>query len=950
MKTSSSSLLPLLLHLLSVWLSYHFPPSFSFAVCNAQAPPPPTAPSVSSCQSTEVLFVSQFPADVLSLLGLSPSSTPDILLSSYSMPESSVPLKRHNASTAADAEQLNLPDYWEEGEEGQQGKEGGGGVTSHPSPSHHSRTAPTVMTIRAVVLEGKTMPLWQSHDVALSPPSFDDQATPINIPQQQDYILQQQQQDNILQQHDINNSPQKESEEHASYRPQQQQLLRYFQKHPPPPSYRLSAGGFFVFHPPATPASIFKVLAPVTGVKDMFATMLMLPVIKVAVQTGQGLFVSYKVSATEGQKYKHKHEDERHRVIADVDVQYRRCELKEEEQKRDIPVTISLTVSHCPQMSFTWLVRCTRTEYLQDVARGFHAGRVYTPSRPGDVVADGVTSPTWADVNHAMTLVSKQDGVTDIYVWCAGCSELTLMGGLETKFPSIASDMDVVSAEVHLRKPRGPSDDSAGFYFGSGDMEGDKFLKLRDSELWHFQITYDCHKEGRSVVVVEFPFHSYRNVQFAFQKDCPSPSDLYDHSCSSAGLLSADKSVCCPKSCGTCCGDLCSMRNGGPDSCCCVSIIRSQRTCHDSSPPCVVQGWSGGGDTAYPDTSASISSILSRTHRASDLQQTDADYTPAAGATSAASGSGGSGSGGSGSIVSGSSGGSGSSAASGSGGGGSGSSGGSSGISGGGSSGSIGGSKSSGSSGGGVGVFSRFVRWVLRTILLWCLAGCVILVVLSICDKFTRGHRGRDLIPAVPELFTSFQTAIIRFRRLLSTVRNTKYSFPSSFNPSSSSSSATPAYPPPPPHPRGLGRFFANFSSSSSAGAYESVRHPSINLSTFDADDFDDSLTGTSLPALVMMDARGGGGGRTNNPRATTAAAAGVAGGREWLGKPPASGGGGGGGGGSNVGHTTTTTTLPVVIGGSMGGSKAENGGDVSGGSDSVGQQQVPAEFPYGSI
>eukprot|EP00922_Rhytidocystis_sp_ex-Travisia-forbesii_P051201 GHVS01076024.1.p1 GENE.GHVS01076024.1~~GHVS01076024.1.p1 ORF type:complete len:991 (+),score=186.63 GHVS01076024.1:252-3224(+) len=846
-----------------------------------------TRPSIRSCDATEVLFVSQFPPSLLSILGFPPEASPDITI-----------LTQKQEATTAAAITANLSSQ-----------------TTHHKPRFSetealplqhideatplNTAAPTLLTLRAVVLEGLSLPLWISHDLNLSPTSFSEEL-PTHITTLSTIS-------------------------HAAYRPQQLQLLRYFQQHAPPSTYRTAPGGFVVVNPAHTPASVFKVLAPVTGVRDMFAAMLLLPVIKVRVHAGTGLFVSYKVATTEGEKYEHKHEDEQHRIIADVDIQYRRCELPEDapDAARDIPVTVDLTVSHCSPMSFTWLVRCAKTEFLQDVARGFHAGRLYTPTTPGDIVADGVTVPSWSDVSHAATLMTKEHAVTDVFVWCSGCAELSLTGGLETKFPTIASDMDVVGPEIHLSKPHGVSDDSAGFYFGSGEPTTDKFMKLYDGELWHFRITYDCHKEGRSIVVVEFKFHGFRNVQFAFKKDCAAPSS-FDNSCA-VGLLSADKAVCCPKSCGTCCGDLCSRRNGGPESCCCSSIIRGNRECHNNTPPCVMKATPthSSSQSTFGGSSESMSAILSRTHLSSPFDvplpppgffeshhPTSPPTAPASSSSAAISSATAANSA---TAVNNSATAANSATAT-----------------------------SSGTASRGVGVVSVMVRWLLRQVLLWSFVVCLVLIIVVIYDKYTRGHRGGDLIPGAPELLASFQLTASRAGRLISACsRNAKSLLSSSlstFSYSKSFSNCPPRIP--------LQRLF----SSSTRGGYQSVGHhsqqPAVNLSPFDLEEeeeVDDELTGTtsmpSLPSLPAVRIASFASSQTTSAGSSSAS---------W----------GMLGGDFKQQQATATTGAegwpPVVIGEGVGDSGWPN---ISGGSSSNGgdgssqlQQQRTAEFPYGSI
>eukprot|EP00922_Rhytidocystis_sp_ex-Travisia-forbesii_P051202 GHVS01076025.1.p1 GENE.GHVS01076025.1~~GHVS01076025.1.p1 ORF type:complete len:978 (+),score=168.07 GHVS01076025.1:252-3185(+) len=839
----------------------------------------PARPTIRSCDATEVLFVSQFPPSLLSLLGFPPEASPDITILTQEQEaivaaaNLSPQTTHHTQHSLSETEALPLQHIYE--------------------ATPLNTAAPTLLTLRAVVLEGLSMPLWISHDINLSPTSFSEEL-PAHITTLSTVT-------------------------HAAYRPQQVQLLRYFQQHVPPSTYRTGPGGFVVVDPTHTPASVFKVLAPVTGVRDVFAAMLLLPVIKVRVHAGTGLFVSYKVATTEGEKYEHKHEDEQHRIIADVDIQYRRCELSEgapQDTARDIPITVDLTVSHCSPMSFTWLVRCAKTEFLQDVARGFHVGRLYTPTTPGDIVADGVTVPSWSDVSHASTLMTKEHAVTDVFVWCSGCAELSLTGGLETKFPTIASDMDVVGPEIHLSKPHGVSDDSAGFYFGSGEPTTDKFMKLHDGELWHFRITYDCHKEGRSIVVVEFQFHGFRNVQFAFKKDCAAPSS-FDNSCA-VGLLSADKAVCCPKSCGTCCGDLCSRRNGGPESCCCSSIIRSNRECHNNTPPCVMKATPthSSSHSSFDGTSESMSAILSRTHHlsspfdvplpppgffesrhptsppaAASSNSSSAAAVNSAAVTTAATNSAAANSG----TVS-------------------------------------------------VGVFSVMLRWLLRQILLWSFVVCVVLIIVVIYDKYSRGHRGGDLIPGALELLASFQLTASRAGRIILSCcsRNAK-SLLSSLSSLSFSKSSFSKCPPRIP----LERLFS--SSDPRGGGYQSVGHhhnsrqqPAVNLSPFDLEEeVDDELTGTtsmpSLPSLPAVRISSFVSSQTTSA-ASSSAAWGTLGGDFTQQQGTATGGGG----------------WPAVVigGGGVGGDSSvwPSGGNNGGDGSSQLQQQRTAEFPYGSI
>eukprot|EP00750_Incisomonas_marina_P007110 INCI14767.2.p1 GENE.INCI14767.2~~INCI14767.2.p1 ORF type:complete len:230 (+),score=44.66 INCI14767.2:179-868(+) len=60
-----------------------------------------------------------------------------------------------------------------------------------------------------------------------------------------------------------------------------------------------------------------------------------------------------------------------------------------------------------------------------------------------------------------------------------------------------------------------------------------------------------------------------------------------DPNCTS-GMLSADKTVCCPKSCGECGGGSCNTRPGGKENCCELEIKATGKACSQNDAPCVV--------------------------------------------------------------------------------------------------------------------------------------------------------------------------------------------------------------------------------------------------------------------------------------------------------------------------------------------------------------------------
>ncbi|CAJ1382372.1 unnamed protein product [Effrenium voratum] len=77
-----------------------------------------------------------------------------------------------------------------------------------------------------------------------------------------------------------------------------------------------------------------------------------------------------------------------------------------------------------------------------------------------------------------------------------------------------------------------------------------------------------------------------RTHEKPFLRDLTAPASTASGKCL-AGIQS--QTVCCPKSCQTCGGPVCSLLNGGRDACCFVNIMDSQRVCGPGvGAPCVV--------------------------------------------------------------------------------------------------------------------------------------------------------------------------------------------------------------------------------------------------------------------------------------------------------------------------------------------------------------------------
>lgn len=517
--------------------------------------PPKEEGFVKSCEETEVLFVAQWPDSFLRSLPIKSSK-------SVSPSERSV------------VSRLNL-------EEDQ---------TELFFPFENQNLHFPVSELRLVVSNSKTLPLWRTATTSIQP-DYDYLHPSVfssNIPSRKGsstYVLPP------VDDPHIGNDTGNVSNDNGIYWGHQAAVMAAGD---PPGTTQL------VVDPLITPASVFKLLAPIVGFRQLFASMLLLPVITVQqIKVDQGLQISWKLSPGEGTTFNHTHTDPHHRVIADLDIQYRKCELIDPpiHGNKNLHVQVTLGLGNCPPIQFGWMVKCSNQLNLQEIPRGFHVSDSYTPSSPGRIVSDGIVSPNWADVQHAQTTIPDSHGVTELFVWCKYCAEWNPpTGALDLVFPSLASDTEVVSPSFHLLSSHEKGQEKNSVLFGrvfpsaSSFDEGHDLIRLKDDNApLHFTITYNCHKEGRSIVVVEFVFHSYRSIQFAFHKECKAATAGSDPGCRQ-GVLSSDRAVCCTKSCGQCGGVLCHRREGGSRNCCeaMIKLLENSSTCSSSLPPCIM--------------------------------------------------------------------------------------------------------------------------------------------------------------------------------------------------------------------------------------------------------------------------------------------------------------------------------------------------------------------------